>query len=409
VKPERARVLPGAERCKSEDILRRISYIPKLPTGGENTISSPISSPQPETPTKQDIDSHQKSRVFGLAGLRNSLRRLSLTPNIDKNTPASQDSTKYDSPKTENIGSDSLYNEPLPVMTCKNVALSVGELGGRILSCGYWDNSLKVHSLDHGSSREIASSHGGHIGKITSVQLGYQGGHTLVTGGEDGTCRVWVLESPSLASAFSNQYSDDDVSCDSTLTCVHVLWGHHHPISAISYAHDLDLLLSADISGMLCLHTVRKGNFIRSIDHGLGQTNTVPVTAVFTSSPGYLVSHSGDDLKLNLFWVNGQHLESTTVPSRIEIFAMNGPSNVLVCGGIDGVIYLRTIYDLELVHIINQTIEHGRITSLCFSEDYQFLLIGSEDGTFSIGTDPEMRWQVLQTAFNKLPLLGPTL
>lgn len=402
VKPERARVLPGAERCKSKDILRRTSYIPKIPV--ENVISSPT----PETPIKQGTDSSSKATVFNLSGLRKSLGRLSLTPNIDKSTQVGQDA-QYDSPKTESVEYVSFYNEPLPVMTCKNVALSVGELGGRILSCGYWDNSLKVHSLDHGSSREIASSNGGHIGKITSVQLGYQGGHTLITGGDDGTCRVWVLESPSLASAFSNQYSDDDVSNDSVLTCVHVLWGHHYPISAISYAHDLDLLLSADISGMLCLHTVRKGNFIRSIDHTLGQTDALPVTAVFTSSPGYLVSHSGDDLKLNLFWVNGQHLETTAVPSRIEIFAMNGPSNVLVCGGVDGVIYLRTIYDLELVHIINQTIMHGRITSLCFSEDYQFLLIGSEDGTFSIGTDPEMRWQVLQTAFNKLPLLGPTL
>ena len=176
-----------------------------------------------------------------------------------------------------------------------------------------------------------------------------------------------------------------------------------------NFIKSIDHLLSADVSGMMCLHTVRKGNFIRSIDHTRGLGDPVPVTAVLTTSPGYLVSHSGDDLTLNLFWINGQHLETTKVPSRIDLFAMNGPSNILVCGGSDGIIYLRTIHDLDLVHIINQTCIHGAITSLCFSEDYQFLLIGSENGTFSIATDPDMRWQVLQTAFQKLPLLGPTL
>ena len=54
----------------------------------------------------------------------------------------------------------------LPIMSHKNVALSVGELGnGRIISVGYWDNSLKVHALD--SHREIASNSNGHNGAIT--------------------------------------------------------------------------------------------------------------------------------------------------------------------------------------------------------------------------------------------------
>jgi len=414
VKADRGRVLPSAEKCKSEDILKRISYIPKIASTDNSSNTVPVSlsptSTVPRTPTDttEGSDSSKKRTSLHFDSLRRSLGRLSMssTPNATPSTPQNDcaDRIIY-SPEDGTM----YYNDPLPAITCKNVALSVGEQGhGRILSTGYWDNSLKVHSLDQ--FREIASGRGGHIGEITCVQLGYQGGHTLVTGGEDGTCRVWVLESPSLAAAFStNPCPDDDLSYDSTLACVHVLWGHQYPISAISYAHDLDLLLSADVSGMMCLHTVRKGNFIRSIDHTRGLGDPVPVTAVLTTSPGYLVSHSGDDLTLNLFWINGQHLETTKVPSRIDLFAMNGPSNILVCGGSDGIIYLRTIHDLDLVHIINQTCIHGAITSLCFSEDYQFLLIGSENGTFSIATDPDMRWQVLQTAFQKLPLLGPTL
>ena len=43
------------------------------------------------------------------------------------------------------------------------------------------------------------------------------------------------------------------------------------------------------------------------------------------------------------------------------------------------------------------------------SSDYQFLLIGSADGTVSIGTDPDVRWKMLHAAIQKTPLLGPTL
>ena len=74
-----------------------------------------------------------------------------------------------------------LESSKLSEINCRNVALSVGELGhGRVVSCGYWDNSLKVHALD--SLREVASVNSGHLGDIVCVQLGYQGSHTLITG-----------------------------------------------------------------------------------------------------------------------------------------------------------------------------------------------------------------------------------
>ena len=144
------------------------------------------------------------------------------------------------------------------------VNLSVCDLGqGRIITCGYWDNQLKIHSLD--SLRELSSQSGGHIGAITCLQLGSDG-HTLITGGIDCTCRVWVLEDMSIVSAISEESSfplEDDL--DSTLVCVHVLCGHDSPITSISYSHDHDLLISGSRSGLLCMHTIRKGVCTRTI------------------------------------------------------------------------------------------------------------------------------------------------
>ena len=38
--------------------------------------------------------------------------------------------------------------------------------------------------------------------------------------------------------------------------------------------------------------------------------------------------------------------------------------------------------------------------------DRQFLLLGSEDGSFSVALDAEARWKILQSTLDKSPLLG---
>ena len=156
---------------------------------------------------------------------------------------------------------------------------------------------------------------------------------------------------------------------------------------------------------------------------------------------------------------------------RVETMAVNGPANVLVCGHTDGRISLRAVWNLQQTHIVTHS-SHGAIKCLWFTEgesewvpmergkkggqkwciynknnitslllslsidpsillqilirllnafpsllstfffayvDYQFLLIGSADGTVSIGTDPDVRWKLLHAAIQKTPLLGPPL
>ena len=169
--------------------------------------------------------------------------------------------------------------------------------------------------------------------------------------------RVWILENPSLASTFapdgsnmSNPGSGISASqgislggassatksagggpaappaeADSahrndlagngpepSLVCAHVLCGHDSPVTSISYATDLDIVLSGSQSGLLCLHSVRKGSFIRSITHILG----APVDLVLATSPGYLIAHSWTNQNMHVFWINGQHRATVRTATR---------------------------------------------------------------------------------------------
>jgi hypothetical protein len=48
----------------------------------------------------------------------------------------------------------------------------------------------------------------------------------------------------------------------------------------------------------------------------------------------------------------------------------------------------------------------GAISAASFSDDGQFLFVGYADGTFAVATDPESRWQVINSNIQRSPLLN---
>jgi WD40 repeat protein len=194
--------------------------------------------------------------------------------------------------------------DPLPAITHRNVAVSMSETshGGQIISCGYWDDSIRVHALD--GLKDYTAHGAGHRGQVTSVQVGSQGG-VFVTGGDDCTCRVWAVDT----APHGNAHAAGEFE---SLRCLHVLHGHRSPITALSYSPDIDLLLSGSADGLLCLHSVRKGAYIRSIPHILGCSADV----LQLSPNGYMAAYSNTDTNLHVFWVNGSHLATAFVDTK---------------------------------------------------------------------------------------------
>lgn len=251
---------------------------------------------------------------------------------------------------------------PLANMTHRQVALSPA--GGRLVSCGYWDHAVKLHALD--TLKELGSVSGGHRGVVTTLAMG-DDGHLLVSGGMDGCLRVWVIEKPSLAlaltpEAFHSDYSMSEsqgsghhhhhtssvdkaavaaslsnagatgltsgsminaaanssssssslLSSASPLIYLHTMPGHASPLTALSYSSALDLVLSGDSEGLLCIHTVRQGHFVRSLRHMVGAS----IDVVLATTAGYLLAHSASTLRLSVSWLNGQVLRTEIVDDR---------------------------------------------------------------------------------------------
>ena len=182
---------------------------------------------------------------------------------------------------------------------------------GRVATCGYWDYAVRVHSVE--SHREVASSMG-HVGAITGLQLD-RNGQMMISCGIDGTCRVWVVERTSIVSSFQEEALssriDIPIPTDTNMICVHVLCGHHSPVTAMCFSSELNLLVSGAEKGSLCLHDVIKGEYVRSF-----VASGEPIHAVFITPHGYVLSHSWSNLKLQSYWLGGQLLNDVQMFAR---------------------------------------------------------------------------------------------
>ena len=109
--------------------------------------------------------------------------------------------------------------------------------------------------------------------------------------------------------------------------------------------------------------------------------------------------------ELHLFWINGQHLRSMPTSSKVSATALNRSRDMLAVGGEDGSLQIVILNSLEFMCEFGLS-QHGAITSLWFSDDRQFLMIGSQDGTFHVMVDPQTAFAKAQGQLQKTAILG---
>ena len=278
------------------------------------------------------------------------------------------------------------------------------EASGLLISCGYWDETIKVHTID--GLRLRCSENGGHRGPITCMSLSNDGG-LMVTGGQDATCRVWVIDHSHMANAISNGCIKTGSNFKSEngksnfLSCCHILWGHETEISCIAFQSDSDLKVSGSVDGVICIHSVRRGLFIRTINvwenNVDSQRGTIHRSSL-TRGPacvrklaldlwGNFVAHL-DDGMLYVYTVNGTRLGCTDTGETLHAMEISGDGKMLVTGGENCKVVIRTVHDLAVQCVLDLT-SHGPIQCIAFTPSSlnplpQFMFVGTKDGKITI-------------------------
>lgn len=276
------------------------------------------------------------------------------------------------------------------LMAGTETTLASAEASAFLVSCGFWDDTIKVHSTE--TLRLLASESGGHRGPIRCFA---EDEGLLVTGGEDSTCRIWVLGHPDMTVALSDGYVQTALGAsndgDQLLSCCHVLWGHDTPITALGLDSSLDAVASGSQAGKVCIHTIRRGDFIRSFHLPSASDPSsvcdVAVQKIAIDSTGNLVIHM-HDFGLHTYTVNAVRLSSINAGELLYDMCICSSGEILVTGGVNCQVVIRSVHDLQVLSMLDLT-RHGPVRCIGLTPDdlnptRQFLFIGSDDGMITI-------------------------
>uniref|UniRef100_A0A7S4NG05 BEACH domain-containing protein n=1 Tax=Odontella aurita TaxID=265563 RepID=A0A7S4NG05_9STRA len=282
----------------------------------------------------------------------------------------------------------------------KEIPQSTLDASAMLLSCGYWDNAIKAHTVE--GLKLKCSESGGHSGAINCMSVGDEGG-LMITGGHDATCRVWTVDWHDMAIALTDGYVQTALgangrgSKEKNLNCCHILWGHDSPITCLSFSSDLDIVVSGAVNGIVCVHSVRRGKFVRKIDTSdffLGNSSANPgrshktiVRKLALNDHGTFVAHLEDGM-LQCYTINSVKLCCADAGEKLNAMEICSGGEMLVTGGESCHVVIRTVGDL-MVRCVLDLSSHGPIRCIKLTPDNlnpapQFMYIGTDDGRVTI-------------------------
>ncbi|KAJ0790760.1 putative transcription factor WD40-like family [Helianthus annuus] len=249
--------------------------------------------------------------------------------------------------------------------------------GNFLVSCGNWENSFQLIALNDGRLVQSVRRHK----DVVSCVYVTSDGSILATGSYDTTVMIWeILRTKNsekrtrniIPTEFNNR--KDCVIAD---TPFHILCGHDDVITCLYASVELDLVISGSKDGTCVFHTLRKGRYIRSLQHPSG----CQLSKLVASRHGRIVLYAEDDLSLHLYSINGKHLNSCESNGRLNCIELSSCGEFLVCAGDQGQVVVRSMKSLE---IIGRYSGAGKIiTSLTVTQE-ECILAGTKDGSLLV-------------------------
>uniref|UniRef100_A0A8C7DXL8 Neurobeachin-like protein 2 n=1 Tax=Naja naja TaxID=35670 RepID=A0A8C7DXL8_NAJNA len=290
-------------------------------------------------------------------GLLGTHSWLPYDKNISNYFSFTKDST-VSNPKTQRC----LYGPFVPGAELSSKMLVVSHDGKLLFSGGHWDNSLRVTSLSKG--KVVGHIHR-HIDVVTCLALDLCGIY-LISGSRDTTCLVWqVLQQGGLSYGLASKP-------------VQVLYGHEDEVTCVGISTELDMAVSGSKDGSILVHTIRRGQFIKSLKPPCESSLPVTISNLVVGHEGQIVVQTiwKRTFALHLYSVNGKHLSS--VPLEEQVTSMCVTEDFVVLGTLQCLLQIRDLQRLKLA--IPSLIMKVPIHSVSVTKEKSHILVGLEDG-----------------------------
>ncbi|XP_064410109.1 neurobeachin-like protein 2 [Latimeria chalumnae] len=246
--------------------------------------------------------------------------------------------------------------------------LAVSHDGKLLFSAGHWDNSLRVTSISKG---KVIGHVSRHIDIVTCLALDLWGIY-LISGSRDTTCMVWqVLQQGGL-------------SCGLAPKPVQVLYGHDAEVTCVAISTELDMAVSGSKDGTVIVHTIRHGQFMRTIRPPCESSLPVTVSNLGVGQEGQIIIQTTiegrtslkDKYFLHLYSINGKQLSS--VPLDEQVSTMCVSREFLLLGTVQCFLHIRDLYSLKLM--VQPLPMKVPVHSISVTKENSHILVGLHDG-----------------------------
>ncbi|XP_044890237.1 neurobeachin-like protein 1 isoform X2 [Felis catus] len=251
-----------------------------------------------------------------------------------------------------------------------------------LFSAGHWDNSIQVMSLTKGKT---ISHNIRHMDIVTCLATDYCGIH-LISGSRDTTCMIWQI------------IQQGGVPVGLASKPFQILYGHTDEVLSVGISTELDMAVSGSRDGTVIIHTIQKGQYMRTLRPPCESSLLLTVPNLAISWEGHIVIYSSieektnlkDKSALHLFSVNGKYLGSQVLTEQISDLCITGEH--IITGSLQGFLSIRDLHSLNLS--MNPLAMRMPIHCVCVTKESSHILVGLEDGKLivvGVGKPAEMR------------------
>uniref|UniRef100_A0A452RXT2 Neurobeachin like 1 n=1 Tax=Ursus americanus TaxID=9643 RepID=A0A452RXT2_URSAM len=245
-----------------------------------------------------------------------------------------------------------------------------------LFSAGHWDNSIQVMSLTKG---KVISHNIRHMDIVTCLATDYCGIY-LISGSRDTTCMIWQIT------------QQGGVPVGLASKPFQILYGHTDEVLSVGISTELDMAVSGSRDGTVIIHTIQKGQYMRTLRPPCESSLLLTVPNLAISWEGHIVIYSSIEEKTNLknalhlFSVNGKYLGSQVLTEQVSDICITG--EYIITGSLQGFLIIEVSLNM------NPLAMRMPIHCVCVTKEYSHILVGLEDGKLivvGVGKPAEMR------------------
>ncbi|XP_069552207.1 neurobeachin-like protein 2 isoform X1 [Brachyistius frenatus] len=246
--------------------------------------------------------------------------------------------------------------------------LVVSNDGRLLFSGGHWDCSLRVTQLGKG---KLVGRICRHIDVVTCLALDLCGIY-LISGSRDTSCIVWqVLQQGGFSSGLSPRP-------------VQVLCGHDQEVTCVAISTELDIAVSGSKDGTVIVHTVRRGQFLRTLRPPGDSCIPAQISELQVGMEGHVVVQTSVEERPNrkgnyaihVYSANGRVLSSFTMEEQVTVLHL--VSEYIILGTMQGSLHIQDLCSLDV--LVTPLALRVPVRSVSVTKECSHILVGLEDG-----------------------------